>query len=188
MKKRPTSHLVDAAGVALLESTLPREWVIREYRPDYGIDFDVEVFDYTEAGELVSLGEHFFVQLKSRSRVAPIKRTVFPRFNVEKQPLKINHEEHKIIEVIPIQIDVADLQLARSMSPALPILLIICDVDRKLLHFLCLNDFVDKVVLPGDPGFGSKNSITVDIPTWNRVSSSVEDLIPLRFFARRAKL
>ena len=66
MKKRPTSHITDSAGAQLLRHAFPEEWVVREYHPDYGIDFAVEVFDSQEGG-FVTLGEHFFVQLKSHA-------------------------------------------------------------------------------------------------------------------------
>lgn len=43
-KKRSEQHLIDADGERLLGSRLPRHWVLRPYRPDYGLDFTVEVF------------------------------------------------------------------------------------------------------------------------------------------------
>jgi len=45
----------------LLRNVLPREWVLRGYKPDYGIDLAVEVFKYVDEKRAVaeSLGEIF---------------------------------------------------------------------------------------------------------------------------------
>jgi hypothetical protein len=181
--------LVDSAGSQYLKQNLPNEWVIREYRPDYGVDFDIEVFDYSnQSGDLVSLGEHVFVQLKSSQDLRVVQKIVHPRFNIEKQPLRSDTSMSSLIDVIPVRLDAAELLLAHSMGPALPVLLIVCDTGKSALYFLCLNDFVDKLLIPRDPLFRSRKSITVHVPTWNRVSLSTEDLIPIRFFARRSKL
>ena len=42
---------------------LPETWVSREITPDYGIDLDVELFDY-ENDRCITLGEHIFLQVK----------------------------------------------------------------------------------------------------------------------------
>jgi hypothetical protein len=188
MKRRPVSHVTDTAGVNILRKILPTEWVVREYRPDYGIDFDVEVFDFTVLGELVSLGEHFFIQLKSRSRVETIELVAYPHYNIEKQPFQEDYKKEVVISCIPVQLSVSDLLLARSMGPALPVLLVLCDTANETLHFVCLNDYVDKIVIPSDPQFASKDSMSVYIPVCNFISATTTDLLPLRFFARRAKL
>jgi hypothetical protein len=43
-KSRNEQHLIDDAGVRLLRSRLPPDWVLRDYKPDYGIDFALEIF------------------------------------------------------------------------------------------------------------------------------------------------
>jgi len=188
VKKRPQAHLIDEAGATLLRKVLPPEWVIREYRPDYGIDFAVEVFDRSKTNELTSLGEQFFVQLKSRSNIAPITKTVQARFNVEKEPLRYNTADERTIAVLPISIETSCLELARSMGPAVPLLLIVADINLSELHWVCLTDFVDKVLVPQSPNFELQASHTVYIPVRNRLDTSEAGLIPIRFFARRAKL
>ena len=40
-KRRTPQHLVDERGIALLKRKIPENWVLREYRPDYGLDFPV---------------------------------------------------------------------------------------------------------------------------------------------------
>ncbi|WP_292043565.1 MULTISPECIES: DUF4365 domain-containing protein [unclassified Brevundimonas] len=57
-KQRSPQHLTDEKGIALLKSLLPKNWVIREYKPDYGLDFAVEVFE-KDSEYPQTLGEHF---------------------------------------------------------------------------------------------------------------------------------
>jgi len=187
VKKRPVSHLIDASGTERLKQNLPAEWVLRQYQPDYGIDFDVEVFDY-DGTDLVSLGEHFFVQLKSAARFKSKTKEVFGRYNIEKTPLAENKEDKAEISVVSFPLKVSDLELARSMGPALPILLVLCDTTTGDAFFLCLNDYVDKIVIPLHQSLPTSQSLTIHVPTWNRISRATPDVIPLRFFARRAKL
>lgn len=69
-KQRSEQHLIDREGEKLLRSKVPGDWILREYRPDYGLDFTIETFKTGEvtAGRPTTyetLGEHVFVQLKS---------------------------------------------------------------------------------------------------------------------------
>ena len=148
MKKRPASHVIDSTGAQLLRSALPEEWVVREYQPDYGIDFAVEVFD-SQGDGFVTLGEHFFVQLKSHSDVKWITKEIYARYNVEKTPLTYNRNESSRIRVIAEPLETAELQLAQSMGPAAPLALVVADITRSEVHWVCLNDFVEQGARPG---------------------------------------
>jgi hypothetical protein len=187
MKKRTKSHLIDSEGTDLLKSVLPNEWVVRPYQPDYGIDFAVEIFD-KQGEHFVTMGEHFFIQLKSSSNVSKISKRVHPRYNIEKSPLTLDKEKVKNIDVISISLERQELELARSMGPAVPLLLVVADVKNSEVYWVCLNDFVDKVILPEKPNFLNQASHTVHIPLHNQVKNTQRDLMPLRFYARRAKL
>ena len=48
-KQRVVKHLIDQDGIQLLRAKLPRHWVLREYRPDYGLDFSIEAFSDDKA-------------------------------------------------------------------------------------------------------------------------------------------
>ena len=188
MKKRSTSHVVDSTGEALLKRALPAEWVVRPYQPDYGIDFAVEVFDPAGSG-FVTLGEYFFIQLKSHSKAKWVKKDVYARFNVAKAPLSEDVDKSTSISVIAETLDTAELQLARSMGPAAPLLLVVADIKKKNVHWICLNDFVDKVLIPETGNqLSAQASHTVHLPKFNRIERSDYALVPLRFMARRAKL
>lgn len=61
MPSRVPQHQIDAAGQVLLRSALPPAWVVREQNPDYGIDYQIEIFE--ENGSWT--GVQFSIQLKS---------------------------------------------------------------------------------------------------------------------------
>lgn len=73
-KQRSDGQLIDQDGETLLRTKLPRHWVLREYRPAYGLDFALEVFKPIEPpggnGPRLygTLGEHIFIQLKRSIR------------------------------------------------------------------------------------------------------------------------
>jgi len=61
--KRPEQHITETKSQRIFESIVPIDWVCRDIKPDYGIDFLVEIF---EKGE--STGKTFFVQLKGSTQ------------------------------------------------------------------------------------------------------------------------
>lgn len=61
--KRNRQHIIEDESEILLRSLIPTEWVLRKLTPDYGIDYNVEIFDNNE-----STGFHFFLQLKGTDK------------------------------------------------------------------------------------------------------------------------
>lgn len=57
--KRPRQHIIETISRKAFESIIPDEWVPREFSPDYGLDYQIEIFSEGEA-----TGKSFFVQLK----------------------------------------------------------------------------------------------------------------------------
>jgi hypothetical protein len=43
-KVRSPQHLIDERGQELFRKSLPGTWVLRDYKPDYGLDFSLETF------------------------------------------------------------------------------------------------------------------------------------------------
>jgi hypothetical protein len=83
-KKQSEQHIIDAQGQLLLRSHLPKHWILREYRPDYGIDFSLEIFAEPKEPNRAprtyeTLGEHLFIQLKSveSTKAKPLKICLF---------------------------------------------------------------------------------------------------------------
>ena len=190
VKKRTSAHVIDSQGAALFKEVLPEAWVVREYQPDYGIDFAVEVFD-PQGEDFITLGELFYVQLKSSCNVKRVRKKVYARGNVEKMPLKYDRDRSEEMPVIALPLETAELQLASSMGPAAPVVLIVADVTHSEVYWVCLNDYVDKVLVPevGRDNLRCQNTHTVHLPCVNRIGLDDDGaLIPLRFLARRAKL
>lgn len=61
--KRNRQHIIEDESETILKSLIPSEWVLRKLTPDYGIDYNVEIFENNE-----STGVHFFVQLKGTDK------------------------------------------------------------------------------------------------------------------------
>jgi len=61
--KRNRQHIIEDESETILKSLIPSEWVLRKLSPDYGIDYNVEIFENNE-----STGVHFFVQLKGTDK------------------------------------------------------------------------------------------------------------------------
>lgn len=191
-KKRPEQHLIDQDGINLLRSNLPRHWLLREYRPDYGLDFTIETFNSIAASGphpmYETLGEHLFVQLKSVAEPEVRKLDLFGRNNVEKAPEKLNLGD-KIAEIdtYQVQLEMSELVTIERMGIGVPVLLVIADIKRQRCSFVCLNDYIDKILVPRHEDYRSAGSRTIHIPLWTEIGTDA-GLAGLRWYAKRAKL
>lgn len=177
----------------LLADLLPKEWLVREYRPDYGLDLAVETFAPAKDDPTMyeTLGEHFFIQLKSVERVEWKRKTVYGRINVEKVPLQptTNPEHTADIDVAAFQLETSELETVAAMGPAIPVLLVLADLSDRTAYHLCLNDYIDKVLEPEDSDWRSKSSKVVHVPRLNRIDPAAPwTVAPIAFYARRPKL
>ena len=179
-----------------IRRVLPKEWVIRHYTPDYGVDIMVEIFETIDQSGSVAetLGEWFFAQVKSTNTTNLRKLTIRPRFNVEKVPAsrsrtaQANNDESVEIDVISYDIDTDLLLTIQSFGVGVPILLLLVTLDTDTVYFVCLNDLVDKCILHEDGHYLAKKTKTLHIPATNVVTATEDALLPLRFFAKRQKL
>ena len=188
-KQRVAEHIMEDQSLRIVRDILPKEWVVRDYKPDYGIDIAVELFERRgESGSTETMGEWFFAQVKSVKRTTIHKHKVYPRYNVEKMPL----EEHKAdsfeIDVIPFRMDTSELLTIQSFGSGIPVLLLLVTLDTRTLYFVCLNDIIDKYILPRDENFSDKKTKTIHIPVQNLISTEENSLVPIRFLAKRPKL
>lgn len=188
-KRRSSSNIIGEQGERLLRHILPAHWVIHEYKPDYGIDYVVEVFDYVEEKVAETLGELFFVQLKTVEKVEKETITVYNRGNVEKAPLTEGNKQDTV-DVFKIQLETSELKTVQLMGAANPVLLVLAVLETESVYFVCLNDFLDKVIIPADPKWFEKAEKTIHIPAVNKVDkkSEIAELWPLMFYAKRSKL
>jgi hypothetical protein len=189
-KKRPAAHVVGSQAELVLRTLLPPAWVLRPYHEDYGLDFALEVFDVRPGDDVVqTLGEHLFVQLKGTERIDWTTRTVYGRGNVERDPVSPQPDRSAELEVTAFSLDTATLATVDAMGAALPVMLILVDLNERAAYFVCLNDYLDKILWPEDAEWQEKGHRTILIPRRNRIAdATTATMRPLRHYAQRAKL
>ncbi|WP_144113008.1 DUF4365 domain-containing protein [Paraburkholderia sp. BCC1886] len=190
VKRRSFNQVKEEISFRVLRQKIPEAWVIHEYGPDYGIDCVVELFDYVDEAKEVAetLGEHFYVQLKASDSVHYTTRRAYSRGNVAKGTLSENKAEYIDIAVANFQLDVSDLLTVELLGPAVPVLLILVDIQTERAFFVCLNDYLEKIILPEDPSFFEKSSKQLQIPIQNEILPRDVNLVPLRAYGKRAKM
>lgn len=190
-KRRVFQHIMEDRSIRIVRNLLPEQWVVREYRPDYGIDLAVELFEYldVERTQAATLGETLFLQIKATREVAARELRVYPRSNVEKGPLREDRSSSEVIEVAALRLETSELLTVQAMSPAVPVLLLLVDLTTDRVYFVCLNDLLEKVVLPSDPAYSEKASKVVHVPLRNWLERSSPDAVAiLELYAKRPKL
>jgi len=192
-KKQSEQHLIDAEGQQLLRSRLPRHWVLREYRPDYGLDFALEIFAAAKDGQHTktyeTLGEHIFIQLKSVTscEIKPLK--LYGRMNVEKTRELLNKDDIVgEINTVCFQLETSELVTVERMGVGVPVLLVVADLSRKECFFVCLNDYIDKILIPRHQNYRDKGTRTIHVPVLNEVGGDAPGQVALRWYAKRPKL
>ena len=169
-KIRSEKHIFGEQAVMYIQNNIiPVEWVVRQMNPDYGIDLDVELFDY-DNDQCITLGEHLFLQVKG---------TKSPNYG--KMKVKDGN-----IDVIKYQLEVDELELVEKMGSAFPVLLVIVDLNKPCAYQICLNDYI-KLVLPNqNPNYKMQESVIINIPLENEVSSANIDAF--KWYSKRIKL
>lgn len=183
-KKRSNAQIIGEKGINVLRKLFPSEWVIREYTPDYGIDIAVEIFErYNE--NYITTGEHIYFQVKGTENINIGKYKVYERKNVEKE-LK-QEKLYKEIDVVKFSIETSLLATVERMSSSVPVLLIVVDILKEQAYYVCLNDYIEKIIVPSKPNYVEQAEITVYIPIKNVIKEK-KDVIPIEWYAKRAKL
>lgn len=164
-KKMNDAHIIGRKAEQILKSILPSHWVLRSMNPDYGIDFDLELFN----SKGFALGEHVFIQLKGTEK------------------LKIGKFKTKYGEcsVCKFPIDVNELNLVDKMGFAFVTLLILIDVNSGEAYFLCLNDYIDKVLPLQNKDYKNQKTVTLNIPLENKLIPN--DLRIIEWYGLRLK-
>ena len=72
MAKRPRSHQLEDESITAFRAARPSRWPVRKKDDDYGIDFEVEIFDETDS----STGLMFLAQLKATDAETDRKLTL----------------------------------------------------------------------------------------------------------------
>ena len=185
-KKRPKQHIIGEKGVEILIELFPNEWAVREYMPDYGIDLDVELFDDLGNNVYMTKGEHVLFQVKGTEKLNKKKIKLYSRMNVEKE-----HQEDKTdyctMEVIQYSIDTDLLVTVEKMGSAVPVLLCVVDIGNKEAYCVCLNDYIEKIIVPEKPDFYNQETVMINIPIENCVNTDMGKRL-IEWYGKRAKL
>lgn len=176
-KIRDNNHIIEEKSLLLLKNVFPIEWVQRKMEPDYGIDIDLELFDY-EDGVCVTLGEHVFLQIKGTE--SPEFATIKP---IGKQLYIKKELEEMQIEVLKFVIDVPLLKLIERMGSAIPVLLVVVDIKKQVAYYVCLNDYVRNVLPYREHDYKVQKNMTIYIPKENILEPGVAS-----WYGKRAKL
>jgi hypothetical protein len=129
----------------------------------------------------------FFVQLKSVSKTDIETVRTHPRENVAKAALTFDRSKYLDIDVIKYDLETNELFTIETMGSGMPVVLIVATLDSNRLFFVCLNDLIDKVIVPEDPDYGDKDKKRIYVPVRNEITSDPISLTALRFYAKRAK-
>jgi len=192
-KQRSEQHLIDQEGEKLLRSKLPRPWVVHEYRPDYGLDFSIEVFKPSDGARskrsmYATLGEHFFLQLKSveNAKVRPL--AIYSRRNVEKETERVDRSDKVTdLDTYCVQIETTELVTVERMGIGVPVLLVIADLSARRCSFVCLNDYIDKILIPRHEDYRGRDSRAIHVPVRNEIGTDYGHSA-MRWYAKRPKL
>ncbi len=189
-KRRSVNQVREDISVQVLRDKLPEAWVVHSYGEDYGIDCVVELFDYLDEKQTMAetLGENIFVQLKGSGSIEYGTRRAYHRGNVAKGPLDEDKAKFDDIKVAKFQLEVPELLTVLAMGVAVPVLLVLVDTNTKNAYFVCLNDYIEKVLIPEDPKFHEKGHKTINIPLANLLANNDDNLVPLRAYGKRSKM
>ncbi|MFP5235358.1 MAG: DUF4365 domain-containing protein [Acidobacteriota bacterium] len=135
MITRPPQHDIDNAGKRLLREALEQlGWIVNEVDKDYGIDFNVQVFDGVSPN-----GIWFHIQLKSHQTPAYSSDRTFIS-----EPIEIEHVRHFAIELRQ------------------PMFLVVADVGVRQLYWHCLQ--LDAPLMQRLDGNLQQDTMTVRVP------------------------
>ncbi|MFJ9889269.1 DUF4365 domain-containing protein [Streptomyces sp. NPDC091287] len=194
-KRRNFRHVMEEDSGVLLRTKLPREWVLHEYAPDYGIDGTVEIFEPVgDDGEsFETLGEHIFFQLKSIKKRNVTKKVAVQRYNPllgkEFPPGRRNvgGKWAARFDAITYDMEVDELLTIEAMGASVAVVLFLVPLDENEVYIVSLTDYIDRVLNFDDPGWRNKGTKRIYIPVVNKVPTPPAMAL-LRQYGKRAKL
>jgi hypothetical protein len=175
--KHESEHQVKGRwGELIAAFAFPEHWVVRPLPHDFGIDLQVEVFmpvedekGYDGVARYRATGGHLACQVKTTEAVTVTAGSVH------------------------FSLDTSDLRLAESMGSSAPLLLLVVDRSTRLVHYVCLTDYISVVLNKKTPSWRSQLKHTVVVPMTNCLDLDNPESLPthwsyLRNLAFRAKL
>lgn len=187
-KRRSAQQIMEERSLSIVRGKLPEEWVIHQYAPDYGIDCVVETFEYLDETRQTAetLGELFLAQIKSRKATHRTSLRIRNRVNVELRAREF-FAGGSSMDVISYPLDVDLLHTVMSVGYAMPVVLFLVDMSTEEVFFVCLTDYIEKILLHEKRLWTNETSLTINLPVGNTLDRP-ECLDHLAFLARRPKL
>lgn len=190
-KIRAEQHLMESDSYRILHSILPKHWVIREFNhPDYGVDLVIEIFEPYDLDQkqYEAMGEFLYIQVKSVQVADVQKIKLFDVQNVAKGQWTETRETFIEADVIKYALDTISLFTVQQMGSSISFLLFLVDLKSENAYFICLNDLIDKYIIPKNKNYLSQKTVTLNIPVKNDLRENLVANSALKIYAKRAKL
>lgn len=144
--KRPKQHEIDTQAQRILQSKIPPNWVLREQHPDYGIDYEIEVYYKDNPA-----GIWFRIQLKGTEQCRESEDSIS----------------------IPFETDKIEYYLSKV---PFPVFLFVVQVQKKEIYWLFLQKYVNEILKVENPEWMKQNSVTIRIPKTNRFYTNYTEI------------
>lgn len=131
-------------------------------------------------------GEHVFFQVKATDSIEKVPYKIYLRMNIEKEYRDVSGDPIEI-EVIKFVLDTDLLFTVETMGSAVPVLLTVVDLSTENIYFVCLNDYIEKVLIPEDADYTNKDHKTIYIPAANLLNSEFGTKV-VEWYGKRGKL
>lgn len=188
-KQRVSQHIMESDSFEVIKPFIPKDWVIRPFNnPDYGVDLVLEIFDPVEGGGAEVLGEYLYIQVKSEKKIQIKKERIYSVGNVAKGEWKEDKNSYMEIDVIKYVLDTNTIFTVQQSGAGVSVILFVVDLEIKQVYFVCLNDYIDKIILPKDPDYVRQEDYTITIPTSNCLTNQEVALTALKVYGKRAKM
>ncbi|MEZ5017286.1 MAG: DUF4365 domain-containing protein [Flavipsychrobacter sp.] len=188
-KQRVLQHIMEDESYKIIKQQIPAEWVVRDFnRPDYGVDLVIELFEKTEGELAETLGEFIYVQVKSISSIPKREITLYDVENVAKGVWTEDKTKSVNIECVTYRYDTNSILTVQALGGSISFLLFLVDISTREVYFVCMNDYIEKIILPKDSNYADRQSVLITIPTLNRLSNKVVTAAALGFYGKRSKL
>lgn len=143
--KRTKQHEIDTKAIKILESQTPVNWVLRRQEIDYGLDYQVQVFDGENPTNI-----WFMIQLKG-TEALKIDKSNRVTFSFKVDTLKYYQEN------VPF-----------------PVFLLIVDVVKEDIYWIFLQKYIIEKLPNQKPTWEKQEYVTIYIPINNLLKKQIK--------------
>lgn len=140
--KRTRSHEIDTQAQRIFLARIPVGWVARKQDPDYGIDYEIQIFHKRK-----STGIWFRIQLKGTEKYRETEDSILMPFKTDTIRYYLNK--------VPF-----------------PVFLVVVLTQREEIYWLFLQKYINEVLKNENPDWNQRKSVTIKIPKKNRLDNN----------------